>query len=365
MNNNGLNGIVAGDTKISNNDNNELFYYGYSINDLSQNCEFEEVAFLLQYGKLPDNEQLNEYKDKLIKYRELPKELMSILKLLPKDSNVMSILQSSISYLGILEPENKDFSNQNDRIIRIISVISSIIVYWYNYSKMDLEIDFKSSEETIVGYFLDKINLLNDDNKKALNCSLILYAEHDFNASTFTSRVCASTKSDIYSCVASAIGTLKGCLHGGANEAAMNLINEFNSINDVYDSIINKLNNKELIMGFGHRVYGESGDPRTPIIKNMAKEISKCNNKYLIAEEIEKVMKEKKPNLPPNLDFYSAVLYDYIGIEIQYFTPLFVMSRISGWTSHINEQRSNNKIIRPISHYIGVEKQLFKQLDNR
>lgn len=209
------------------------------------------------------------------------------------------------------------------------------------------------------------MDLLNENNKMALNCSLILYAEHDFNASTFSARMCASTKSDIYSCIAGAIGTLKGCLHGGANEAAMNLINEFKGIDNVYKGLVTKLDNKELIMGFGHRVYGKNGDPRTPIIKNIAKNISKSSNKYLIAEEIEKIMKKQKPDLPPNLDFYSAVLYDYMGIKIQYFTPLFVMSRITGWSSHIKEQRKNNKLIRPISHYIGLEKRLFKQLEER
>lgn len=366
MKTNGLSGVVVGTTRICNcNEEEGLSYYGYRIQDLAENCEYEEVAYLLEYGNLPNLEQLKNYQNEIIHYRELPKSLVDMIKTLPKNSNIMTLLEVSIAYLGVLEPEKEEVSNSHNIKLRIMSAICSVLVYWFYYTEKNCEVDFYSNQVSLAGYFLEKLGILSEENKQAFNMSLILYAEHDFNASTFASRICASTKSDLYSCIVCAIGTLKGSLHGGANEESIHFIRSFSSVSGVSQKINQMLDEKKLIMGFGHRIYGKKGDPRTTIIKAKTEEITKRSEIFLIAEAIETVMREKRPGLPPNLDFYSAVLYDFLGIKSSYFTPIFVMSRVAGWFAHIEEQREVQKLIRPTSVYVGKKNLVFKKLEER
>lgn len=364
----GLAGIVAGESAICTCGlGNGLNYYGYAIEDLARECEFEEVAFLLQYAKLPNHQELKSYKEKIKAQRHLSKELKNILQNFPKDIHPMNLMQMAVAALGTLEPEKEDFSNQDEKTIRLLGILPSILCYYHHYSNFKKEIDFESKQDSIAGYFLEKLQGVEPkkDFIKAMHCSLILYAEHEFNASTFTARICASTKSDIFSAVAAAIGALRGPLHGGANEAAMYLIESFSSVEEAIKGVNEKLERKELLMGFGHRVYGAGGDPRNALIKEYSKLLGGDHLLFKISEAIENLMKEKKPTLPPNADFYSASAYHFMGIPTPYFTPIFIMSRVSGWCAHIKEQRANNKIIRPSSEYIGVEPRAFVKIENR
>ncbi len=364
----GLAGIIAGESAICTCGlGNGLNYYGYAIEDLAKNAAFEEVAYLLQFGELPTLSQLKEYKQKIIAQRALSEELKAILRAIPKNAHPMNLMQTAVSALGALEGEKEDFSNQDEKIIRLLGILPSILVFWHHYANFGKEISFDSKQESIGGYFLEKLlgKEPKEDFIKAMHCSLILYAEHEFNASTFTARVCASTKSDIFSAISAAIGALRGPLHGGANEAAMYLIQSFNSVEEALKGVNEKLSNKELLMGFGHRVYGAGGDPRNALIKEWSKHLGGDTLLFKVSEAIETLMKEKKPNLPPNADFYSASAYHFMGIKTEYFTPIFIMSRVSGWSAHIKEQRANNKIIRPSSEYIGVEPREFVEIDKR
>lgn len=364
----GLAGVIAGSSAICTCGlGNGLNYYGYSIEDLARGAEFEEVAYLLQFAKLPNKAQLKDYQEKIAANRELSENLKVILRAIPKDVHPMNLMQSAVAALGALEGEREDFSNQDEKIIRLLGVLPSILCYWHHYANFGKEIDFKSEQKTIAGYFLEKLELKEprEDFINAMHCSLILYAEHEFNASTFTARVCASTRSDIFSAVAAAIGALRGPLHGGANEAAMYLIQSFSSVDEAIKGVNEKLEKKELLMGFGHRVYGLGGDPRNALIKEWSKKLGGDSMLYKVSEAIEMLMKEKKPNLPPNADFYSASAYHFMGIPTEYFTPIFIMSRVSGWCAHIKEQRANNKIIRPSSEYIGPEPRKFTQIQER
>lgn len=364
----GLAGVIAGESAICTCGlGNGLNYYGYAIEDLAKNCEFEEVAYLLQFAKLPNSKELEEYKQKISAQRALSKELKELLRAIPKNCHPMNVMQTAVAALGALEGEKEDFSDQDEKIIRLLGVLPSILCYWHHYANFGKEIDFNSSQKSIAGYFLEKLHEKEpqEDFIKAMHCSLILYAEHEFNASTFTARICASTRSDMFSAVAAAIGALRGPLHGGANEAAMHLISSFDSVEAAVKGVNDKLANKELLMGFGHRIYGAGGDPRNALIKEWSKYLGGEHLLFEISEAIESLMKEKKPNLPPNADFYSASAYHFMGIKTDYFTPIFIMSRVSGWSAHIKEQRANNKIIRPSSEYTGPSPRKFIKITER
>ena len=364
----GLAGVIAGQSAICTcGIGNGLNYYGYSIEDLAHHAEFEEVAYLLQFGELPQKNELIQFKNKIIANRALSENLKTILRTIPKNIHPMNLMQTAVAALGTLEEEREDFKDQDEKIIRLLGILPSILCYHHHYVNFGKEIDFISDQTSIAGYFLEKLKLQTpqEDFIKAMQCSLILYAEHEFNASTFTARICASTKSDIFSAVAAAIGALRGPLHGGANEAAMYLIESFKSIDDAIKGVNQKLENKELLMGFGHRIYGLNGDPRSTLIKAWAKHLGGDTLLFKIGEAIETLMKEKRPTLPPNADFYSALTYHFMGIPTAYFTPIFIMSRVSGWCAHIKEQRANNKLIRPSSEYIGVKPRKFLKIQDR
>lgn len=365
----GLAGIIAGKSAISTvGTGHGLTYRGYDIYDLTKYTIFEEVLFLLLKGKLPNINELNELKSELKIKRQLSEKLKQILKIIPKNAHPMDVIRSGISCLSCFEIEKKDFSNQFEIALRILAVAPSILLYWYHYANFNIELDLDSKEDTLAGFFLEKLHLKNPSklHVDAMNVSLILYAEHEFNASTFTARIISSTMSDIYSGIVGAIGALKGNLHGGANEAAFYLIKELENEADVNTKLLEKLKKKEKIMGFGHRVY-EVEDPRNIVIKEWSKklifnDISK--RIYEVSDIVEKTMWESK-KLFPNVDFYSASVYHFLGIPTPFFTPIFIFSRISGWTAHIFEQRSDNKLIRPASEYIGSEKQNFIELKDR
>jgi 2-methylcitrate synthase len=365
----GLEGIIAGQSAIATvgNQGVGLNYRGYSIDDLAAKCTFEEVVYLLIYGKLPTYIELVSYTEKLYKLRPLPKDLKSLLKQIPKSTHPMDVLRTGCSYLGNLEPE-KEFSEQYEIADRLLAVFPGMLCYWYGYHYQGREVSTECNDLSTGGYFLEMLHgkIPPKLNRDMLNASLILYAEHEFNASTFAARVTAATLSDFYSAITSAIGTLRGPLHGGANEAAMELIERFKSPEEAETKLEMMLQNKAKIMGFGHRVYKDN-DPRSDIIKKWAEELALANDDMLlfkVSERIEKVMwREKK--LFPNLDFYSASAYHYCGIPTSLFTPIFVMSRITGWSAHIFEQRADNRLIRPTSEYIGPESRKYTPIDER
>lgn len=365
----GLAGVVAGETAIATvgKEGKGLNYRGYSIHDLAEQATFEEVAFLLLYGHLPIIKELDSFKSRLRSKRGLPEALMSTLRAIPKDAHPMDVLRTGCSMLGVLEPE-KSFDHQRESAERLLASLPSMLVYWYRYSHDGIEIDFESNDDSIAGYFLEKMHDAppSDLHKRVMDVSLILYAEHEFNASTFTARVCTATLSDLFSAITGAIGTLRGPLHGGANEAAMELIEKFQTPEEAEAGIMEMLANKSLIMGFGHRVYTIS-DPRSDIIKEWAEKLAEANGDsvlYPVSERIENIMRREK-NLFPNLDFYSASAYHFLGIPTEMFTPIFVLSRVSGWAAHVFEQRSNNRLIRPGADYIGPDQQEFVALENR
>ncbi len=364
----GLEDVVAGETAICTVGKEEagLTYRGYSIQDLAENSTFEEVAYLLIHGKLPDQKTLDNYYSTLMDNQKLPSLICDLLERLPITSHPMDILRTACSTLGNLEPETKTNSAE-DIADRLMPFCVSALLYWYQFHQSKKRIK-PSEEPTLSGQFLNQLYGIKPDPelRHALDTSLILYAEHEFNASTFAARVCASTGSDFYSCIVAAIGTLRGPLHGGANEAAMELISQFKSNTVAAKRLQEMLANKKLIMGFGHRVYKES-DPRTPIIKNWAVKLaerSKKSSLLPVAETIEKIMWQEK-KLFPNLDFYSALVYHYLSIPTFLFTPLFVISRISGWSAHIIEQREHNRLIRPLADYNGPDLRPYLPIEKR
>ena len=365
----GLRGQVAGQTALSTvgKEGKGLTYRGYAIEELSEKASFEEVAYMLLYGNLPNQSELSEYKAKLKKYRELPSELKKVLELIPASAHPMDVLRTGCSFLGNIEPE-EDFSNQTVIADRLISIFPSVVCYWYRYSHDGVSIETATDHDSIGGHFLSMLTGKepSEDDVRCLDVSLILYAEHGFNASTFTARTCASTLSDLHSCITGAIGTLRGPLHGGANEAAMEMIEKFSSREEANAGVKKMLEAKEKIMGFGHAVYSIE-DPRSDIIKSWAKKLGEQNGDntlYQVSEEIDKVMDEEK-NLFPNTDFYMASAYSYLSIPTKIFTPLFVIGRTSGWSANVIEQRADNRIIRPSEEYIGPEKSDWVDIENR
>tara|TARA_R110002110_G_scaffold74123_8_gene196237 strand:- start:285 stop:1415 length:1131 start_codon:yes stop_codon:yes gene_type:complete len=365
----GLRGQVAGETALCTvgQTGTGLTYRGYDVSDLAGNAQFEEVAYLLLRGKLPNQQELDAYKKKLQRLRGLPDALKTVLENIPKDAHPMDVMRTGASMLGTLETE-QDFNEQDDRIDRLLALFPSIITYWYRFVHEGVRIETDSDVDSIGGHFLELLHgkKPSELHERVMNVSLILYAEHEFNASTFAARVCASTLSDIHSCVTGAIGTLRGPLHGGANEAAMELIQSFKSADEAEEGLMGMLARKEKIMGFGHAVYTES-DPRNVIIKKWSEKLSKEVGDtvlYPVSVRCEEVMwREKK--LFCNADFFHASTYHFMGIPTKLFTPIFVMSRVSGWTAHVKEQRANNRIIRPSADYTGPDHAEWLPIDKR
>lgn len=366
----GLRGQSAGETALCTvgKTGSGLTYRGYDIEELADKACFEEVAYLLLYGKLPNQAELDHYKTKLMKLRELPQPLKSALELIPKDAHPMDVMRTGCSFLGNLETET-DFSQQQDVADRLLATLPAIILYWYRFSHDGVRIDtLNPSVSSLAGHFLAMLHsdTPNPLHEKVMNASLILYAEHEFNASTFTARVCASTLSDMHSCITGGIGSLRGPLHGGANEAAMDMIEPWQTPDEAESAIMGMLANKEKIMGFGHAIYRER-DPRNDIIKKWSKKLSEevgDTQLYAVSERCEEVMwREKK--LFCNADFFHASAYRFMGIPTKLFTPIFVCSRVTGWASHVMEQRANNRIIRPSADYIGPEKATWVDIADR
>lgn len=353
----GLRGQVAGKTALSTvgKSGSGLTYRGYDVKDLAAHCEFEEVAYLILKGDLPNAEQLASYKAKLTGMRQLPKALKEVLERIPASAHPMDVMRTGCSMLGNLETE-LSFEQQQDATDRMLAIFPGMINYWYNFSHNGERINVETGAESIAEQFLWT---LHNEQPSALHtqvmqASLILYAEHEFNASTFTARVCASTLSDMHSCVTGAIGSLRGPLHGGANEAAMELIESMDSPDHAEQTIMGMLARKDKIMGFGHAIYAES-DPRNAVIKEWSEKLANaCDDTlmYDVSVRCEAVMwREKK--LFCNADFFHASAYNYMGIPTKLFTPIFVCSRLTGWAAHVMEQRADNRIIRPSAEYTG------------
>ncbi len=364
----GLAGIVAGETEISAAGGaHNLEYRGYSIYDLAEHATFEEVAYLLLYAKLPGKDELKSFRHKLKQQRDLPQPLKEVLERIPRSAHPMDVMRTATSFLGTLEPESEKH-NQFAVTERLLAAYPAMLVYWWHFAHTGKRHECVTDAPTIAEHFLTLLHRSkpSDTHIKAMNVSLILYAEHEFNASTFAARTIVSTMSDIYSGVTGAIGALRGPLHGGANEAAMEMIRKFKTPEEAVAGVKQMLATKQLVMGFGHRVYSEA-DPRNRVIKEWSRRLcAEGGHEQLfnVSEAIEKLMWDEK-HLFPNLDFYSASVYHMMAIPTPMFTPVFVMSRISGWAAHIFEQRKNNKLIRPSADYTGPEKLDYVPLEKR
>ena len=365
----GLRGQVAGETALCTvgKTGTGLTYRGYDISELAEKAKFEEVAFLLLKGHLPNQSELDAYNTKLQSLRTLPDALKEVLERIPASAHPMDVMRTGCSMLGNLETET-DFAQQDDAIDRLLALLPAIICYWYRFSHDGVRIETALDDASIGGHFL---HMLSGDTpselfEQVINVSLILYAEHEFNASTFTARVCASTLSDIHSCITAAIGSLRGPLHGGANEAAMEMIEDWTSAEQAESEIMGMLARKDKIMGFGHAIYSES-DPRNTIIKKWSEKLATevgDTTLYPVSVRCEEVMwREKK--LFCNADFFHASAYHFMGIPTKLFTPIFVMSRLTGWAAHVKEQRANNRIIRPSADYTGPETSTWVDIADR
>lgn len=365
----GLRGQSAGETELCTvgKTGTGLTYRGYDISELAEGATFEEVARLILYGELPNQAELDAYRAKLKGLRGLPEALREVLERIPASSHPMDVMRTGCSMLGNLEPEG-DFSREHEVADRLLGALPSIINYWYRFSHDGVRIETETDADSIAGHFLTMLlgSAPNELHQRVMDVSLILYAEHEFNASTFTARVCASTLSDMHSCVTGAIGSLRGPLHGGANEAAMELIEQFDSANAAIEGLKGMLERKEKIMGFGHAIYSTS-DPRNGIIKQWAEKLAGevgDSVLYPVSVAVESTMWEEK-KLFANADFFHASAYHFMGIPTKLFTPIFVCSRVSGWTAHVMEQRRNNRIIRPSADYIGPEPRSFVAIADR
>lgn len=365
----GLRGQSAGETEISTVGaaGNNLRYRGYNVQDLAAHSTFYEVAYLILRGRLPTQTELDRWVTRRVNKRGIPQPLKDVLERIPADAHPMDVLRTGVSFMGNIEEEG-DFSNELRVAERLLAVIPSILLYWYRYSHDNVRIETETDDDSIGAHFLHMLHGEAPDELSArvMDVSLILYAEHEFNASTFTARVAASTLTDMHSCITAAIGSLRGPLHGGANEAAMAMIEQYSSAEAAVADVKRKLAAKELIMGFGHAVY-RVRDPRNEIIKEWSKQLSELNNSPLlfdISEAVERTMKEEK-NMFANADFFHASAYNYMGIPTKLFTPIFVMSRITGWCAHVFEQRANNRIIRPGADYIGPAAREYVEIADR
>lgn len=367
-----LSGVIAGDTALSTvgHSGNDLHYRGYEIKDLASNCQFEEVAYLILYGELPTATQLSSYKKELASLRDLPLEVKEILERLPKTANPMDVVRTATSALACYYPEQTPFTTDTALAVanRLIAASPSALFYWYHFSHNQKRISLITESDGVAEQILSLF--LGHKPKQswvdAMQASLILYAEHEFNASTFTARVIAGTSSDTYSAITGAIGALRGPKHGGANEVALEIQQRYKNADEAEIDIKKRLATKEVVIGFGHPVYTIS-DPRNPIIKQIANSLSQENddlNSFNIAERIETVMMSEK-KMFANLDWFSALSYNQMGIPVSFFTPIFIFSRLTGWAGHVIEQRVDNKIIRPAANYTGEANRAFVPMTDR